>query len=47
LAALLFARALWLTGPRRPAWTARRIGQAEAAFGLLYIVLIAANWPST
>jgi YwiC-like protein len=37
---VLLARTLWLVGPWRPAWPARRIGQMEAALGLLYVVII-------
>ncbi|AOS43326.1 hypothetical protein Verru16b_00369 [Lacunisphaera limnophila] len=44
--AVLFTRTLWLTGPWRPAWPARRIGQMEAALGLLYVVMISSLWPS-
>jgi hypothetical protein len=45
--AILFVRALWLLGPWRPAWPAKRIGMMEAILGLLYVLLSAANWPST
>jgi hypothetical protein len=45
LGAILLGRALWLLGPWRPAWPARRIGQMEAALGLLYVVLLAVRWP--
>jgi len=45
LGALLLARAVWLVGPWRPAWSARRIGMAETAVGLLYVALFALNWP--
>lgn len=45
--ALLFVRALWLLGPWRPAWPAKRIGMMEAILGLLYVLLSAVNWPST
>lgn len=43
-AAGLFARTLWLLGPWRPAWPARRIGMLEAILGLLYVGLIAAAY---
>lgn len=43
-AAVLAARAAWLLGPWRPAWSARRIGQTEAVLGLLYV--FAAAWPA-
>jgi hypothetical protein len=43
--ALFFARTLWLVGPWRPAWPARRVGQLEAGLGALYIILLAAAWP--
>jgi len=44
LGLVLLARTLWLAGPWRPAWPARRIGQIEAALGLLYVLLLAASW---
>jgi len=37
----LFLRTLWLLGPWRPAWSARRIGSIEAALGLAYLLLAA------
>jgi hypothetical protein len=40
LGAALFVRTIWLTGPWRPAWPARRIGQAEAMLGLVYSLTI-------
>jgi hypothetical protein len=43
---VLFLRTLWLTGSRRPAWPARRIGMMEAFVGLLYVVLVAVTFPS-
>jgi hypothetical protein len=46
LGVLFLVRTAWLLGPRPPAWPARRVGQMEAAGGILYILLIAANWPS-
>ena len=46
LGGLLFLRAAWLLSPLRPAWPARRIGQAEAVLGVLYVLLIVTNWPS-
>lgn len=46
LAALLLGRALWLLGPRRPDWPAKRIGMMEAVIGLFYVGLIAALWPA-
>jgi hypothetical protein len=46
LGGLLLLRAAWLLSPLRPAWPARRIGQAEGVLGVLYIVLLVANWPS-
>ena len=46
LGALLLLRTVWLAGPWRPSWPARRIGQMEAALGLLYVVMIAASWSS-
>jgi len=45
LAALLFVRVLWLLGPWRPAWPAKRVGMMEAALGLLYVAVLAATWP--
>jgi hypothetical protein len=47
LGVTFLARTIWLAGPWRPAWPARRIGQAEAALGLLYVVLNAVSWPSS
>ena len=44
--ALLLARAGWLLARSRPAWPARRIGQLEAAWGVLYLLVLVANWPS-
>lgn len=41
LGVLLFARTLWLVGPWRPAWPARRVGQVEAGLGLLYVAFLA------
>jgi hypothetical protein len=46
LAALLLGRALWLLGPRRPGWPAKRLGMMEAALGLFYVAFIAALWAS-
>lgn len=46
LGALLLVRTLWLTGPWRPDWPARRMGMMEAVIGLLYVVLIAVQFPS-
>lgn len=46
LASLLFLRSLWLLGPWAPAWPAKRLGLLEAVLGLLYVVLMAAGWPS-
>lgn len=43
---LWLARTLWLVGSWRPAWPARRVGQMEAALGLLYVVMISSSWPS-
>lgn len=45
LGALLFVRVLWLLGPWRPAWPAKRIGMMEAVLGLLYVAVLAATWP--
>jgi hypothetical protein len=42
--ALFFARTLWLASPWRPAWPARRIGQAEALLGLAYSLTTAASF---
>ncbi|MBS0631405.1 MAG: YwiC-like family protein [Verrucomicrobia bacterium] len=44
LGLLLFFRTLWLLGPWRPAWPARRIGQFEAALGVLYVLLLGIFW---
>lgn len=44
--AILFARALWLLGPWRPAWSAKRIGMMEAVLGLIYVGLLAVAWPA-
>lgn len=41
---LLFARTIWLAGPWRPVWPARRIGQLEAGLGVLYIALLGFSW---
>ena len=46
LGVLLLVRAGCLLWPGRPAWPARRIGQAEAAWGILYVLLLGANWSS-
>lgn len=46
LATLLLGRALWLLGPRRPVWPAKRVGMMEASLGLLYLGLLAAFWPA-
>lgn len=46
LGGLFLLRTLWLAGPWRPAWPARRLGMVEAVSGVLYVALIAANWPS-
>lgn len=46
LAAVLFARVLWLLGPWRPVWPAKRIGMMEAVLGLIYVGLLAAAWPA-
>jgi hypothetical protein len=46
LAAVLFARVLWLLGPWRPVWPAKRVGMMEAVLGLLYVALLAAAWPA-
>jgi hypothetical protein len=46
LGGLLLLRAAWLLSPLRPAWPARRIGQAEGVLGVLYVVLLVTNWPS-
>jgi hypothetical protein len=46
LGGLLFLRAAWLLSPLCPAWPARRIGQAEGVWGILYVLLISANWPN-
>jgi hypothetical protein len=43
---LLFLRTLWLTGSWRPPWSARRIGMMEAVLGLIYVVLVALNFPA-
>jgi len=40
LGVVLLARTLWLAGPWRPAWPARRIGQTEALLGLVYSLTI-------
>ena len=42
---VLFARALWLLGPGRPAWPARRIGMMEAVLGLFYVGTLAVAFP--
>jgi len=46
LGALLLLRAAWLLSPLCPAWPARRIGQIEGVWGILYVVLLVTNWPS-
>lgn len=46
LGAGLLLRSLWLLGPWRPDWTARRFGMFEAVAGLLTVALVAANWTS-
>jgi len=46
LGGVLLLRAAWLLSPLRPAWPARRIGQAEGVLGVLYVVLLVTNWPS-
>jgi hypothetical protein len=46
LSALLLVRALWLLGPWRPAWPAKRIGMMEAGLGLLYVSLLGLSWPA-
>lgn len=38
---VLWLRTVWLVGPWRPAWTARRAGMFEAALGLLYCGFLA------
>jgi hypothetical protein len=47
LGGLLLLRAAWLLSPLRPAWPARRIGQAEGVLGVLYILLLVTNWGSS
>ena len=44
---IFFLRAFWLAGPWHPTWPARRVGQAEAVLGLLYVVLLALTWPAS
>jgi hypothetical protein len=46
LGGLLLLRAAWLLSSLCPAWPARRIGQAEGVWGIFYVILIAATWPS-
>lgn len=46
LLVLLLVRAVWLLGPRRPGWSAKRIGMMEAALGLFYVGFLAALWGS-
>jgi hypothetical protein len=46
LGGLLLLRAAWLLSSLCPAWPARRIGQAEAIWGVLYVLLLVINWPS-
>lgn len=45
LGGLLLLRAAWLLSPLCPAWPARRIGQAEGVWGILYVLLFFTNWP--
>ncbi len=45
-AGVLALRAAWLLNPHRIAWPARKVGQAEAAWGLVYLLLAIASWPS-
>ena len=47
LGLLLLARTLWLLGPARPLWPARRIGMAEGLLGLGYVLVLAATWPAS
>lgn len=46
LAGLLLLRSVWLVGPWRPAWPARRLGLMEAILGILYLVLLSSSWPA-
>lgn len=43
-ALLLLGRTIWLTGPWRPAWSARRAGIAEAALGVAYLIVVASAY---
>lgn len=42
--AVLFVRVLWLLGPWRPAWPARRVGMFEALLGVAGVAAIAAGY---
>jgi len=46
LGGLLLLRAAWLLSSLCPAWPARRIGQAEGIWGILYVLFIVTDWPS-
>lgn len=47
LGLLLLARTLWLLGPARPLWPARRLGMTEGLLGLGYVLVLAATWPAS
>jgi len=40
-ALLLLGRTLWLLGPWRPAWSAKRAGMTEGGLGVSYLILAA------
>lgn len=42
-AEILLLRTLWLAGPWRPAWSARRAGMFEGVLGVIYVGLLAAS----
>lgn len=44
LAAVLFARTVFLVTPLRPVWPARAVGFIEAALGFLFVALLALGW---
>lgn len=44
-AALLFGRTIWLLGPWRPRWTARRAGISELFLGLAYLAFLSSASP--